>query len=151
MATETLHFKIGLAGTYWDKRPQFSIAVGKQQVEVAQEVTAPSGEVFFVEFTAELEEGSVDLEISLDNKTNSDVVKDNYETEDFVIINDMLLNIRSIEIDEINLGNLLYSKSEFVSENPDRPTLNNCIDLGWNGTWRLTFESPYYIWLLSNI
>lgn len=151
MATETLHFKIGLAGTYWGKRPQFSIAVGKQQFEVAREVTAPSGEVFFVEFTAELEEGSVDLEISLDNKTNSDVVKDNYETEDFVIINDMLLNIRSIEIDEINLGNLLYSKSEFVSEDPDRPTLNNCIDLGWNGTWRLTFESPYYIWLLENI
>lgn len=151
MATETLHFKIGLAGTYWDKRPQFSIAVGKQQFEVAREVTAPSGEVFFVEFDATINEGFVDLEISLDNKTNSDVVKDNYETEDFVIVNDMLLNIRSIEIDEINLGNLLYSKSKFVSEDPDRPTLNNCIDLGWNGTWRLTFESPYYIWLLSNI
>jgi len=64
---------------------------------------------------------------------------------------DMLLHIRSIEIDEIDLGNLLWSKSQYVGDDVTRPVLDNCVDLGWNGTWTLAFASPFYIWLLENI
>ena len=56
-----------------------------------------------------------------------------------------------MEIDEVDLGMLIYSKSVFTGDDPDRPVLDNCINLGWNGTWMLSFESPFYIWLLENI
>jgi hypothetical protein len=67
------------------------------------------------------------------------------------IVKDMLLNVVSVEIDEIDIGHLLHSKSTFTGDDPTRPVLSNCVNLGWNGTWKLTFTSPFYIWLLENI
>ena len=148
--TERLHFKIGLAGTYWGKKPQYSILINDSVIET-QEVSAPTGETFFVEFDQEVEEGTATLKIRLENKDNNDVVKDDDSKEDFVIVKDLLLHIKSIEIDEIDLGQLIWEKSTFTGDDSARPVLDNCVDLGWNGTWELTFESPFYIWLLENI
>jgi hypothetical protein len=30
-------------------------------------------------------------------------------------------------------------------------SLQNCVNLGWNGKWTLPFQSPFYIWLLESI
>lgn len=148
---ETLHFKIGLAGTYWEKRPAYSILVN-DAVVVSGQVETASEELFYVEFDAELPEGASTLKIRLENKEDSDILKDSYDDpNNFNIIGDLLLNIKSVEIDEINLGNLLYDKSKFVGDDPSRPVLDKCHDLGWNGTWIFPFESPFYIWLLENI
>jgi hypothetical protein len=147
---ETLHFKLELAGTYWEKKPQYSVLINDELVKI-DTVSTPSGESFFVEFDHEVTEGNVSLKIRLENKEDSDVLKDNYDTADFNIIGDLLLHIRSIEIDEIELGNMIYSKSLFTGDDTARPTLDNCIDLGWNGTWTINFTSPFYIWLLENI
>lgn len=149
-ALEKLHFKIGLSGTYWDKVPEFNILVNTTEYAVGY-LSEPSGEVQYFEFDAEVPEGDTVLSIGFLNKTNSDVVKDQYDTDDFTIINDLLLHIVSVEIDEIDLGSLLYTKSIFVATDPDRPALEKCIDLGWNGVWTLKFESPYYLWLLENL
>ena len=62
----------------------------------------------------------------------------------------MLLNIESVEIDEIDLGNLLFT-AKFIGDDPSRPVLDKCKHLGWNGAWTLEFASPFYIWLLENI
>jgi hypothetical protein len=80
------------------------------------------------------------------------------------IIQDLLLNIDTIEIDQIELGPLKWSLSEYYPEYPERyksdvfrkgetlpESVNNCVNLGWNGTWKLPFTSPFYIWLLENI
>lgn len=151
MITETLHFRIGLAGTYWKKRPEYSILVNDVVVVTGQVKTA-SEELFHVEFDAELPEGPATLKIRLNNKEDSDILKDSYDDPDnFNIIGDLLLNIKTVEIDEIDLGNLVYTKTLFVADDPNRPTLDKCQDLGWNGAWTLTFESPFYIWLLENI
>lgn len=150
MSSEKLHFKIGLGGTYWKKVPVYSILVN-DQVIVTREITSPTDEEEFIEFDAEVAEGPCTLKIRLENKDDGDVVKDNDSAENFTIVNDMLLNIKSIEIDEINLANLIFSKSQFVGDDADRPVLTSCINLGWNGTWTLPFESPFYIWLLENI
>ena len=145
--TEKLHFKIGLGGTYWKKVPVYSILVNDRVIET-QEVSTPSGEVDIVEFDVEVAEGPCMLKIRLENKDWTDTVENANKTE---ILQDMLLNIKSVEIDEIDLGNLIYSKSQFVGDEADRPVLTNCLDLGWNGAWELAFESPFYIWLLESI
>ena len=151
ISVETLHFKIGLAGTYWDKRPEYSILVN-DDVVVTGKVETPTGELFYVEFDADVAEGPATLKIRLENKEDSDILKDSYEDPDnFKIIGDLLLNIKTVEIDEINLGNLLHDKSKFVGDDPARPVLDKCQDLGWNGAWIFPFESPFYIWLLENI
>lgn len=144
---ETLHFKIELAGTYWDKKPQYSVLINNDLIKT-DTITAASGDSVFVEFDHIVNEGSVSLNIRLENKTYGDTVENADKT---AIVKDMLLNIRSIQIDEIDLGNLLWSKSQYVGDDPTRPVLDNCIDLGWNGTWTLAFDSPFYLWLLENI
>ena len=145
--TETLHFKIGLSGTYWAKQPEYSILIN-DTVYNAGTITEASGETFYVEFDAEVEEGACTLKIRLENKDWGDTVQNEDKT---AIVKDMLLNIRSVEIDDINLGNLVYTKTQFVGDDPARPVLDKCQDLGWNGAWILAFENPFYFWLLENI
>jgi len=144
---ETLHFKIELAGTYWDKQPQYSVLINDTLIKT-DTITVASGDSVFVEFDHTVDEGSVSLSVRLENKTDTDTVENADKT---AIEKDMLLHIRSIEIDEIDLGNLIWSKSQYVGDDAARPVLDNCIDLGWNGTWTLAFNSPFYIWLLENI
>ena len=145
--TEKLHFKIGVGGTYGKKVPVYSILINDQLIQTT-EITSPSGEVDIIEFDAELNEGLARLQIRLENKDDTDVVQSADKTE---ILQDLLLNIKTVEIDEIDLGNLVFTKSEFVGDDSSRPVLDKCVDLGWNGTWTLPFESPFYIWLLENI
>jgi hypothetical protein len=40
----------------------------------------------------------------------------------------MLLNIHSLEIDEIAVDQLMWSESQFIPDNSDRPVLNNCVN-----------------------
>ena len=63
--SEKLHFKIGLAGTYWDKKPIYSILVNDAIIET-REIESPTGEVFFAEFDIEVPEGPNPLKIRLD-------------------------------------------------------------------------------------
>jgi hypothetical protein len=144
---ERLHFKIGLSGTYWSKKPIYSISVDDSLL-FTKEIETASDEVVFIEFDADIAEGSHSLKIRLENKNASDTVENDDKT---AIVNDMLLNIKSVEIDEIDLGQLIWTASTFVGDDADRPELKNCVNLGWNGTWSLPFESPFYIWLLENI
>jgi hypothetical protein len=145
--TEKLHFKIGLAGTYWDKHPIYSILVNDTIVET-REIETPTGELFFAEFDINIVEGPAVLKIRLENKDCTDTVENEDKT---AIVKDMVLNIKSVEIDDIDLGTFIWTKTTFTGDDSSRPILDNCVDLGWNGTWELKFESPFYIWLLENI
>ena len=98
------------------------------------------------------------LSVKLHNKIDSDVKKDRYDDPDnFTIIGDMLLNIESVEIDEINLDSLFYTESKYLVDQPvvidgqTTSTVKKCVNLGWNGEWQLTWNNPFYIWLLENI
>ena len=150
MSTDKLKFKVGISGTYsGEKTPEFKIAVNGQEF-VHGSIKSPNGVTEVFEFEAELPEGSNSLEISLLNKTNSDVIKDNYDDpENFKIIGDLLLNIDSIEIDDIDIGNLRYSASKY--QPIGREEISKCVNLGWNGTYSIEFTSPFYIWLLENL
>lgn len=145
---EKLCVKIGVSGTFWDRAPKYSIKVnGTSFVEHA--VVQEQNSIVYHEFDVELEEDKEHLlEITLENKLLTDTVENADKT---AIVKDMLLNVESIEIDEIDLGTLKWTASEFVAENPDKPTLPKCINLGWNGSYQLRFTSPFYLWLLENM
>lgn len=155
MNKETLHFKVGLSGTSGQKQPEFLIAVDGNIVQRSTLSQAPNITEYF-EFDVSLSEESHELQISLLNKNSTDTEQDSEGN----IIGDMLLNIDSIEIDEIDLGTLLWTASIYNPIYPESYTdqdqknikdITNCVHLGWNGIWRLPFTSPFYIWLLENL
>jgi len=148
---ENIHFKIGLSGTYWGKKPQYEILINDKKI-VDGTIKNPQGVTEFFEFSADLEEDKThNLQIRLLNKTDHDVVKDRDDKDNFNIVKDMLLNIDGICIDDIDIAHLIWTESKFVGDDPQRPILKNCINLGWNGTYELEFSSPFYLWLLEKM
>lgn len=150
--TEILKFKIGLSGTFFDRRPEYVIKINDQEY-VKNTVSVNSDEIFYVEFDADLNAyENYCLNISLVNKTNKDT-----KVVDGAIVNDMLLNVVSVEVDEIDLGSLIWTASEYFPDHPREfngeivSSLKNCVNLGWNGTYKLPFTTPFYIWLLESI
>jgi hypothetical protein len=148
MSEETLNFYVELTGTHWGKLPQFSVWID-DQVAIQSEI---SKEPHIVEFQRRLSEGPHTLKIRLENKDNSDTVKD--ETGE--IVKDMLLNIKDIRINDVSLGHILWL-SDYTLDHPQEyqgktiTKLDNCVNLGWNGTYTLNFNSPFYIWLLEKL
>ena len=144
--SEYLHIKIGLSGTYWDKKPNYTVEVN-DIVFFNKDVDVESDEVFYLEFDVESDAVNNSLAIRLTNKTDSDTIQSEDKT---AILKDMLLNIVSIEIDEINLGQLTYSLSKYTVD-ATKEVHTNFVNLGWNGKWSLTWTNPFYIWLLESI
>jgi hypothetical protein len=148
MHEENLSFQISLTGTFWDKHPQFSVWLDDHVVTQTEIV---SSEEQIVSFERRVDEGAHELKIRLENKTDADTVIENGE-----VVKDMLLNIDNITIDDISLGNLLWS-AEYVLDKPQIykgqtiDHLDGCVNLGWNGTYVLKFTSPFYIWLLEKL
>jgi len=147
MNEEKLKFVVTLSATFWERRPQFSIWLD-DHVVTQSEISADPHNVVF---ERAVEPGAHSLKIRLENKTNHDT-----QIKDRVIVNDMLLNIDDITIDDISLGNLLWS-AEYLLDQPQEYNgktinhLDNCVNLGWNGTYTLKFSSPFYIWLLEQL
>ena len=145
MITETLNFKIGLSGTYWDKQPAYQVFLDDQ---LKAEGTA-SADISYIEFTADVPEDTEhQLIVKLCNKTPQDTIQSDDKTE---ILKDMLLNINSVEIDGINLDTLIWTASKFVPDDSQFPEMKNCVNLGWNGTYQFKFTSPFFVWLLENM
>ena len=148
MQEENLSFKISLTGTFWDRRPQFSVWLDDHVV--TQSEIASSAEQI-VSFERKVNEGPHELKIWLENKADADTVIENGE-----VVKDMLLNIDDITIDDISLGNLLWS-AEYILDKKriykgqEIDHLDGCVNLGWNGTYVLKFTSPFYIWLLEKL
>ena len=148
MQEENLSFQISLTGTFWDRRPQFSVWLDDHVV--TQSEIASSAEQI-VSFERKVNEGPHELKIRLENKADADTVIENGE-----VVKDMLLNIDDITIDDISLGNLLWS-AEYILDKKriykgqEIDHLDGCVNLGWNGTYVLKFTSPFYIWLLEKL
>ena len=148
MNEEKLSFVITLSGTFWDRRPQFSIWIDDHAV-IQSEIVSTAQQPITFEHT--IDEGSHTLKIRLENKIATDTLIENGE-----VVKDMLLNIDDIAIDDISLGNLLWS-AEYIPDEKQMyqgkeiDHLDGCVNLGWNGTYILKFTSPFYIWLLEKL
>jgi hypothetical protein len=147
MTTETLNFEIEIGGTYWDRKPQYSIWIDDVKY-LEGEVASASDEFDTVKFSADLIDSKHVLKIRLENKQDSDTVQNDDKT---AIVNDMLLNIGRIVVDEVDLGEIVYMQSKFRGDDASRPTLTQCVNLGWNGSWELEFSCPFFIWLLETL
>lgn len=145
---ESIHFDIALSGTYWSNKPEYSVLVDNTEYD-----SGPVDKLVNVRFTAELAADSEHvLKIRLLNKTSHDTV-----TENNVIVQDMLLNIHSIRVNNVDLGLLLWSHSRYWLDSPRMidgkitAYLDRCVNLGWNGTYEFKFTTPFYSWLLDNL
>ena len=158
MATETLKFKLELFATYWDKPPIADIRIN-EKTYVKKEITSTKDKPTLIEFEHECEENkSYDLVINRLGKTVNQTVVENGER-----VKDQLLHIKNIEIDQIDVGTLVYEgvyKPEYPEPwasqqanagNKLPITLKNVTEMGLNGTWTFGFSSPFYMWLLENL
>jgi len=158
MATEKLIFKLELWAEYWDKAPRANILINDHS-HFNKEITGTEKEPTVIEFEHELTEGEkYRLVIERSGKHKNQTV-----VENGIITKDQLLNIKSIEIDEIDIGALVY-EGVYTPEYPEPwatqqrqagktlpESFKNATIIGHNGRWVLSFESPFYMWLLENL
>ena len=148
---DRLHVKLGISGTWWREPTKYQILFN--DVMVFDGVSGASDVIRYHEFDVD-QQGPAVLSVRLVNKTAADTV----ETADKTgILKDMLLNIHDLEIDGISVTGILHSQSKYQ---PNEPVLFNgvmtqeiseCLNLGWNGTWSLTWTDPFFVWLLDCI
>jgi len=148
MRQESLNFEVKLSGTHWNKYPEFSVWIDDQLL-VKDKIVF---DTHTIKIERDLEEGEHLLKIRLENKDQkTDTVIENGQ-----IVKDMLLNIDDIVINDISLGNLLWT-TEYQLDQPQEyngktiTKLDHCVNLGWNGTYVLKFSSPFYVWLLEKL
>jgi len=158
MATEKLKYKLELYSKFWDKAPIVEILVDDKSYW-SGEITSSKDEPTVIEFTHESEENKkVNLIIKRSNKDKHQTKIVNGE-----FVKDQLLFIKSINIDEIDIGALVYEgvyRPEYFPEWAEQQrkegvelpeTKKNVTCMGHNGTWTFTFSSPFYMWLLENL
>ena len=159
MATENLKFKIELFATFWDKKPTCEVLVNDTSVYNGV-VDGSEKEPNVIEFKHPCEEGKeYKLILNRQGKNDSQTILNDKGD----ILHDQLLHIKSIEIDEIDIGTLVFD-GVYQPEYPkqwaaqqrksgiDLPeTIQNVTRMGHNGTWTFQFSSPFYMWLLENL
>jgi hypothetical protein len=159
MGTEKVKIKLELFATMWDKPPHVKILLdGNSHFE--GDIKGSEDEPDIIEFENELTEGNeYELTIERSGKTKTQtVINDKGD-----ILKDQLLNIKRIEIDEIDIGALVYD-GEYTPIYPEpwatqqresgqdlKDSFKNVTKMGFNGTWRFKFTSPFYMWLLENL
>ena len=159
MATEKLKFKLELYATMWDKPPHAEILIGDNS-HFTGDITGTEDKPTVVEFEHEFTEGEKsELIVRRSGKDKGQTVIN----ENGDILKDQLLHIKSIEIDEIDLGALVY-EGVYTPRYPEpwatqqreagkelQESFKNVTQMGHDGTWRFKFESPFYMWLLENL
>jgi hypothetical protein len=154
---ETLKIKLGLKPTYWNDIPEFCVSFNNK-VLTQGTVTVPSGEVEFLEFEVTNDGDTGVLSVELMNKDYKRNTVKSESGEDYTIVKDLLLDIEHLYVDDIDLGNIVYTTSEYRPDYPDHYQSDNRLavitgtkTLGWNGTWSIAWGNPFYIWLLENL
>ena len=158
METEKLKFKIELYATYWDQKPACNILINNES-KWSGEIDGSESKPNTIEFIHDCKEKEeYKLILNMHSKNDKQTV-----VEDGKIVKDMMLHIKAIEIDEIDIGALIYEgvyKPEYAEpwateqkkKGKELPkTLKNVTQMGHNGTWAFTFTSPFYMWLLENL
>ena len=142
--TNTVEININLSAIGWEDRfPGAKVYIGDQLIfdKIISNLEQ-------VNWTGDLVDSEHKIIIEMYNKHDGDTVID----KDNNIVNDVVLNIDKIIIDEVDLGSLLWSASTYYPAGEHSPdSLDNCVNLGWNGSWELPFSSPTYLWLLDNL
>jgi hypothetical protein len=155
--TELVEFKIVLDSVWHNDPPKYEILLNDELIDsgvVAEK--EENREEKIITFSSELPEGDHVIKIRLQDKQNKHTPVD----ENNNILADQLLNIKQIEIDEIELDYLFYSlgyyhrQIDIADGSPvfdETPMSDKYTTLGWNGEYRLHFSVPTYMWFLENL
>lgn len=154
---ETVEFKIILDSVWHNEPPKYQVLLDGEIIENGTVVEKEeNNEEKVISFSRVLLEGEHILQIRLLDKQNHHTKID----ENNNIIADQLLNIKQIEIDEIELDYLFYQLGKYhkqMNDNIDfpfyeaEPLPESYKNLGYNGEWRLNFTVPTYMWFLENL
>ena len=159
MATEKLKFKLELYATMWDLPPHAEILINGQSY-FKGDITGIEDKPEVIEFEHEFEAGKESsLVIMRSGKgKNQTVINEKGD-----ILKDQLLNIKNMEIDEIDIGALVYEgvytpryKEPWATQQREagvelQESFKNVTQMGHDGKWEFKFESPFYMWLLENL
>ena len=114
MATEKLKFKIELYATMWDRPPHAEILIGDKS-HFKGDIMGTEDKPTVVEFEHEFTEGEkCELIIKRSGKDRGQTVVN----EKGDLIKDQMLHIKDIEIDEIDIGALVY-EGVYTPEYPE--------------------------------
>ena len=159
MATEKLKFKLGLYATMWDKTPHAEIMINDKS-HFKGDISGTEDKPDLIEFEHEFTEGEKsELIIKRSGKIKGQTVVN----ENGDVLKDQLLHIKAIEIDEIDIGALVY-EGVYTPQYPEpwasqqrqagvelQESFKNVTSMGHDGKWSFKFESPFYMWLLENL
>jgi hypothetical protein len=142
--TETFNVKINLSSVGWkDRYPGARVYVDDQLIFNKIISTAE-----LVDWTGELAAGNHKIVVEMYNKRDGDTVLDSNDN----IVNDVVLNVDKIVIDDVDLDLIIWEKSTYYPDGEYSPdSVEECVNLGWNGRWELPFNVPTYLWLLENL
>lgn len=140
---DPIDITLKLSGTYWKDKPKAKVYLDSNLLfdgEISDPIT--------IAWNDSIPLGEHKLVIKMYDKDRFQTVIENGE-----VVKDSLINIEQITFDGIDIGYLSQSLSTYhPNEQPGIPlVVKNCVNLGWNGTWELPFNSPIYIWLLENL
>ena len=147
MATEKLKFKLELYATMWDQTTACGDLINDKSY-FKGDITGTEDKPNVIEFEHELKRSKdYELIIKRSGKSkNQTVVNDKGD-----LLKDQLLHIKSIEIDEIDIGALVYegvtrqntqNHGPHSKEKQVRVTgiIQECHSMGHNGTWQFKFD-----------
>ena len=157
-STEKLKFVIELYSDYWKNPPIAEVYINEDS-KYKDFIKGTKDKPDVISFECELTEGDkCNLIIDRYNKSEKET-----NFKDGKVLNDQMLYIKSIEIDEIDIGALVY-EGVYKPVYPSRwkqqqkeagkvlpESFKNATSMGHNGTWTLQFASPFYMWLLDNL
>jgi len=152
--SELVEFKVILDSVWHNEPPKYQVLLDGELIETGEVFEKEeSGDEKIITFSKDLIEGDHVLQIRLVDKQD----RHTHVDQDNNILADQLLNIKQIEIDEIELDYLFYSLGKYhkqingSAEYEAEPLPENYKNLGWNGEWRLKFSVPTYMWFLENL
>ena len=105
MATEKLKFKLELYATMWDKPPHAEILINGQS-HYKGDITGTEDTPKVIEFEQELGEGKEQSLVILRSGKSQNQTVVNQKGD---ILKDQMLHIKGIEIDEIDIGALVFN------------------------------------------
>lgn len=152
--SENIFFDIVLEATYWDRPPELEIVVDSETVG---KYTIDQS-TLHIRFRRVMQfDQPHTLELRRTGKTNDQTRK----LPDGSIITQML-EIKNIKLDNIDLRNLILSRSTFAPEYPEpwaseqlalgvhlEKQILGELHLGHNGVWKFEFTSPIYKFLVT--
>jgi len=149
---EEVQFSIRLNSKWFRLPPHVQVYLDQDLIEDTEITELESeGDSKHIRFSADLVDGTHRLRIVYSDKELPDTRVD----EAGNILDDHLLTIAGIEIDDIDLGFMLYENGIFYPDRNIRPDLPeqiaNMTTLGYNGEWVMEFNVPTYIWFLENL